>query len=129
MIGQLVEYHNPAPGERYGIYKGKRDDGKSRIVTGWYGLSGGMGTERISDESVYQALTADKIYKRRKSIEEHFERIWTTNNARAATTKTVYFANSLPDGVIEGEIKHLPRVVAGELEDFFLAEGWFAYVK
>jgi len=31
--------------------------------------------------------------------------------------------------VVEGEIKHLPRVVADELEDFFLAEGWFAYVK
>lgn len=129
MIGSLIEYHNPSPGERYGILKGQRKDGKFRVVTGWYGFSGGLGTERISDESVYEKLTPEQIFKRKKSIQDHFKRIWVLSNGRSAATKTIVFSNNADEDKKEGEIKYLPAPVADGLEDFFLSEGWFAYAK
>ena len=51
MNGQLIEYHNPSPGERYGVIKEKRADGKVTVLTGWYGMSGGNGGGRTSDEN------------------------------------------------------------------------------
>jgi hypothetical protein len=129
MIGKLVEYHNPAPGERYGIIKEKKEDGKFKIVTGWYGFSGGKGSERTSSGSTFLELSPQQILNKRKSIEEHFERIWSTKNAKAAETKTICFSNNSEKDQKLNEIKYLPQRVAESLEDYFLSEGWFAYVK
>lgn len=129
MIGRLVEYHNPSPGERYGILKEKQDNGKYKVITGWYGLSGGLGHSRTSSPTTYEELDPEKVWKRRDSIQKHFERIWATSNARAAATKTVCFSNNSKEQEMSGEIKYLPKAMAEVLEDFFLSEGWFAYVE
>ena len=129
MIGKLVEYYNPKPGERYGIIKEKKENGKFNIVTGWYGFSGGRGTERVSSESTFLELSPQQVLNKRKSIEDHFERIWETKNAKAAATKTIYFSSNTEKNQKLNEIKYLPKKVAESLEDYFLSEGWFAYVE
>jgi len=130
MNGQLIEYHNPSFGERYGVIKEKRRDGKVTILTGWYSMSGGHnGGGRTSDESSFLKLTPEQMYARQRPIQEHFERLWDTKNGRMASTKTLYFADTMADGVCEGEIKYMPPVVADELVDFFLIHGWFAYAR
>jgi|TARA_R110000824_G_scaffold28785_4_gene96401 hypothetical protein len=129
MNGQLIEYHNPAPGERYGVIKEKRADGKVTVLTGWYGMSGGNGGGRTSDENSFLKLAPEQVHARQKSIQDHFERLWNTKNGRMASTKTLHFANTMADGVCEGEIEFLPYAVADELVDFFLIHGWFAYAR
>ena len=127
MHGQLIEYHNPSAGERYGILKEKNSYGKFKITTGWFGYSGGLGNERTSDADVFRILSPNDILKEQKSIENHFGYSWTHHNGGLASTKTLYFADTSGAEPREGKIQHLPKFVADNLVNFFLSEGWFAY--
>ena len=127
MIGQLVELKTVNAKERFGILKGVRPDGRVRVTTSWYGISGGLGTERILPQSEIRLLTPSDIFSQKEDIQRYFETIWAVNNVRRATTKTVHFANTNPDGVSVAEIGFLPPNVSDRLVDHFLSEGWFAY--
>lgn len=130
MNGQLVEYRNPSYGERYGVTKESRKDGKTLIATSWFALAGSAGKQsgllRTSEERAFIRLTPEDVHARQKSIQNHFERLWRTRNGSLASTKTLVFANTLADGTLEGEINFLPAYMAEELVDYFLSEGWFA---
>jgi hypothetical protein len=131
MKGQLVEYHNPSHGERYGVTREKRKDGKTLIATSWHALSGDAYSPflRLSEEGAFIRLTPEEMYSRQKSIQDHFERLWKTSNGATASTKTITFANTLADGTLEGQIGFLPPPMAEELVDYFLSVGWFANAK
>jgi hypothetical protein len=131
MKGQLVEYHNPSHGERYGVTREKRKDGKTLIATSWHALSGDAYSPflRLSEEGAFTRLTPEEMYSRQKSIQDHFERLWKTSNGATASTKTIMFANTLADGTLEGQIGFLPPPMAEELVDYFLSVGWFANAK
>jgi len=127
LIGGLVEYYNPAPGERYGVIREIDEEGKYSIATGWYGLTTSGGHLRRSSPGTFQVLTPKQIALDRKQIEKHFKGVWDTSNSRRASVKKLIIKENNDEKM--HEINYLPPVVAAQLEEYFLSHRWFAHAE
>ena len=92
MKGQLIEYHNPSHGERFGIIQ-KEGKKTCEISLGWSGFNG-KGVVRRSVESSFKRYSAQDIFDNSEKIEGHFKYVFERQNSSMCKYHTLMIYDS-----------------------------------